>query len=362
MTALGALSRPSISSAITADSARLIGRVLDRASVPLVRPLLIQHIGSRGLLEAAGLEKGECTAELRHATREWAQRRFRLDDLLTAAAAKGLAAPVLVQGTGLAPLYPSPALRTTADLDLLVSVSDYPRWKPMLRRLGWSETPSNWVHEDGTNLDLHIPATPLAGKLLAQSTPHPAIPAALLPPEHLHLVLIARHAARHQADRLWRDVADINLLLGRSTRPDRLLAMAWDVAPEDTREPLAGLLRFVDRWSRPLGPSWQQSQVGEQFLLLCEGQALSPTGAAELDLLEPVFHRRATRPAVRSSSDRSSIRRVDSQLGMIPRPGLALTMLRLRLIAKAAFGGRLSALRRRIAQRRNLRIAQSDFA
>jgi hypothetical protein len=337
--------------------------VLNRASVPLIRPLILHHLTVAGRLPLAGTGAGPAAAELRATAHRWAIRQHRLDEVLLTAAEHFLPPPVLVQGTGLAPLYPSPALRTTADLDLLVAQHDVAAWKQHLLHLGWMPTPGNWIHPDGTNLDLHIPLSPLAGAILRSSIPHPRVPHARLPADALHLVLIARHAARHQADRLWRDVSDVNLLLGRASNVRRLLADAWDAAPDDTREPLAGLLRFVDRWSTPLTPAWRGSQLGGEFLRLCQGQALTRQGAAELDLLEGVIHPSPSTRKLRRATEGTTItRRVDSQLGAIPRPGMGLTALKLRLLLRAIASGKLPRLRTRIARRRAARIVQSDFA
>jgi len=356
----GALARPELPNAARVAEALAkaptLESILGRASVPLVAPLFLHHLIQLGMLPAQDLPGAR--QMLQDAASVWARRRHLLDALLVAAAKRGLEPPVLVQGTGMAPLYPSPALRTTADLDVLVPASGRRAWEALLRANGWTPTSGNWVHHQGTNLDLHSPASSLGEALVAEATEAPEVRGARLPPNHLHLALVARHLARHQADRLWRDVADVQLLLGRSD-PGVVLEESWRAAPADAREPLAGIVRFVDRWCDPL-PWRPPAGIGERCLALCERQALAKAGAAELDLLEPLLLGRASAGGSPKAGG-GIARRVDSQLGVVPRPGWRLQALRVRLLVASLLGGDLASKRRLMRARRELRLHGSDF-
>jgi hypothetical protein len=181
-----------------------------------------------------------------------ALRRAALADFLAHCQHTAAGPILLVKGAALAPLWPSPALRTMEDLDAVIQHSQQPAVLQALARGRWRSSPIGWLHPSGVVLDLQLATTPLARELLRGASPHPTLPPpATLPTHHAHLVLIALHATRHGGLRIWRDLVDVQFLLESADDaldPSRALQLA---SAHHAAEPLAALFRLVNRWTAP---------------------------------------------------------------------------------------------------------------
>jgi hypothetical protein len=197
---------------------------------------------------------------LRHEALQLAMWEMRHQQLLTETLGELAAAgirPVLIKGTALAySLYPNPVLRTRADTDLLIAVTDRSRIQQALEHLGYARSSgvsgefvnyqANYSREiDGAvhSLDVHwkINNSEVLAKLftyeelLAQAEPLSALCPEAMGPSRVHALLLAcmhrgthrqnpyyvDHEAHHEPDRLiW--LYDIHLL------GEGLSAFEWD--------------------------------------------------------------------------------------------------------------------------------------
>lgn len=143
-------------------------------------------------------------------------RGQRLAGLASAFEAAGIGRAVLIKGAALSRFMPSPALRLMCDLDILLPAADLKRAMGACEGAGWtscSDRAATFRHPSGWTVDLQVPATPLAGALLATARPDGAGPWYLPRPE-LHAALLAIHCFQGHGERVWRDVADCRLLAG----------------------------------------------------------------------------------------------------------------------------------------------------
>jgi hypothetical protein len=300
-----------------------------------------------------------CTPVLRRAARDDFRRANSLRELLDALADARLPEPVLVQGTALAPRYPAPALRPSVDLDLLIHPASASDVRKVLVKLGWRNSGGVWVHPNRSLLDLHLPATALSQHLLKEAQPHPKVLGAMQPPDGLQLVLLARHCGRHRGDRLWRDMADLQLLTDNG-RLGAVVETALARSPRDTAAPLAALLQFANRYTEPAVSFPNSRQPAGDYLRLLEHQARWCRPAAELDLLESLFNWPIWRKRRTSAPSPQAIR-TDPMLGRVPAPGWRLQAYKVRtaMVFLASRDGWRGVQLLRLRQRCEIRTA--DF-
>ncbi|MBX3730906.1 MAG: nucleotidyltransferase family protein [Candidatus Sumerlaeia bacterium] len=225
-----------------------------------IEPLLAHHavqlgVGFDRLLDRRAGDVRAAVPDFAQLARNDALRRAALGDLLADCQRAATGPILLVKGAALAPLWPSPALRTMEDLDAVIQP---PQQSAVLRALArgrWRSSPIGWVHRNGVVLDLQVATTPLARELIRSAAPHPSLPAPAMLPDHAaHLVLIALHTMRHGGLRIWRDLVDIQFMvesLADSRDPARALQLA---CAYHAAESLAALFRLANRWTAPRAP------------------------------------------------------------------------------------------------------------
>lgn len=185
-------------------------------------------------------------------------RRRVLFDVLDAFEGAGIHRAMLIKGAALAPLYPSPALRDMADIDMVVDKGQAALACEVLRRLGWRFDKHNWHHKTDCSLDLLEPLSPLAEGVWRRCVPHPVLaarhPNAYMPETADHLVLVSLHAAKHAGERAWRDLCDLNLLTDNGRQSEAAIESFARVSDNLSAASLGSMFRSLNRHARPVQP------------------------------------------------------------------------------------------------------------
>ncbi len=242
----------------------------------MLEPLFTHHLIQLGEKPERLFETSESTVALKKAefdrlAMNYFLRRRVLVELFAAFAAAGVSRVMLIKGAGLAPLYPSPALRDMEDVDLVVAESDIAAARKALFAAGWSRRDEGWIHANDCALDLLTFQSERARGIWERAELHPTFndERVVLPSAADHLVLIAVHAAKHRGLRIWRDLCDVNLLLENGARSDiahQALALASE---QGVAASLAAMLRLLNAWSMPVetlpeSPPSSWSEADEQ--------------------------------------------------------------------------------------------------
>lgn len=239
---LNLLSRPAMDEATRRAVVALTGAadwqpVAWLPSLAALLPLYYTHSRACGVEWAALFHRapdaGTAEATCRGALIAYIQRQGLLRGLLHAMQERGLAAPMVMKGAAVAHLYQSPALRTMCDVDMIVETENRHAVEALLLSQGWSpdrRLRGVFRHPGGLHLDLHLGQDAFALETLrgATETHLEGVGIIRLPHPARHLCLLAMHAAHHDGDRLWRDVADARALLGALRGQESLAAAVRD--------------------------------------------------------------------------------------------------------------------------------------
>jgi len=382
--ALGLLARPELCDRDIRRLKWLISRpkwkpVPRIPSVNVLEPLFFNHFLRAGLDPEVVLRR-PCNVVLPHPTfvdlvHTWNLHRAEITSLARAIEESGASRAMLFKGAAIAPLYPNPALRQMADIDLIAEGQDLQAVREKLKSIGWTCSRTTfgetWSLKGAIlRIDLHEPADPVAQEILANAVPAAAILSSAkvltVPEPSDHLVLVAVHAADNAGNRLWRDISDAQSLIACGASGVGALSRA-----SGTRAlpPVEAFLAFLSRWcgceSLPREPSTRE---GRRLLALFEASSVQAISPVQLELMGAMFYdaplglvRRALGGGRRPPLEHSTAVERDPTMGTLPRPGTwARTRLRLSILLTYARSRRLPALAalafRQARMRKNRRL------
>jgi hypothetical protein len=362
---LGLLARPQLSDGQARALRELLAqptwRPLPRlASTNLLEPLFAHHLAAHGIdfdrvfcPRPHGVLAPPSFVELMN---RWAARRRELAALVECFESSELSRVLLFKGAAIAPLYPAPALRQMADIDLAVSPDELAQARTRLSTLGWQQTRSpfaeTWKKTGAPfSIDLHTPCEEVASRVLASAMPARSLyehcRVICVPDTTDHLMLLAVHATDNAGNRIWRDVCDAHALIASGARCPDALERADGTA---AREPLEAFLAFIARWCGEASDGAKPaSRESRRILAIFEAAALESVSPVELELVGgllvdtplALMGRLIGTPAPRSGGPSTAVER-DPRLGTLPpRGSWARHRMRLTVLGRTLFSAQL---------------------
>jgi hypothetical protein len=233
-----------------------------------------------------------------------------------------------------------------ADLDLLVPPEVEKAWQELLYREAWRPARIGWVSTNGIILDLHPQTNEHQAMLAREAAPHDAAPG-LLPSRPALIATIAEHLQRHGGERLWRDVADMQMLTDDGSRPE-LIEQAYRLLPPDLQSVLGGLALFINRWGQPTIPYPVDGRGARSWAGYLQRLANLSTDIShsDLTLLASFSPRRGQPAAPKGIGSFGRVVRIDPTSGRLPSSRLGVQWAKARLLTRLVARGQLmTALR-----------------
>ena len=325
---LGFLARPSLSPKQQERLLRIVKhpkwRPLPRlASTHLLEPLFRHHCTQSGVSFDHIFLPPPPSAKLNAPSfSELAMADFRrrqiLQKALVAFQKCGVERVLLIKGSALGPLYPSPALRQMCDADLVVEPDDFNAASQALEKIGckkrFFDDDILWTHPSKLMFDLHAPDTPLTRRVFDRAVPHPSykeFPKVFAPRRSDHLIVLAKHTARDGGGRIWRDICDAHVALQSDSALQAPQKALDDASEMEDGVVVSAFFRFINQHSpasiklptqpasnNTQSPRWASTQerLCQRYVWLYEEMAADPISPSLLNLLR--FTQRSPRDTI----------------------------------------------------------------